>query len=88
MQSVNTPRWAFTTRLIEAGGDPSVGSVGDELDNALAETTVGSFKNELIWREGPWQRRRPRRDRDAHLGRLVQHRAAPRVPRRPHPSQG
>ena len=35
--------------------DPSVGSVGDVLDNALAETTFGSFKNELIWREGPWR---------------------------------
>ena len=46
---------AFTTRLIDAGVDPSVGSVGDALDNALAETTVGSFKNELIWREGPWR---------------------------------
>ena len=33
----------------------SVGSVGDALDNALAETTVGSFKNELIWRDGPWR---------------------------------
>ena len=46
---------AFTTRLVDAGVDPSVGSVGDALDNALAETTVGSFKNELIWREGPWR---------------------------------
>ncbi len=45
---------AFTTRLIKAGVDPSVGSVGDALDNAFAETTVGSFTNELIWREGPW----------------------------------
>ena len=44
---------AFTTRLIDAGVDPSVGSVGDAY--ALAETTVGSFKNELIWREGPWR---------------------------------
>ncbi|GFG84991.1 hypothetical protein MALGJ_16670 [Mycolicibacter algericus] len=34
---------------------PSVGSVGDALDNALAETTVGSFKNELIHRQGPWR---------------------------------
>jgi putative transposase len=31
---------AFTIRLVEAGVDPSVGSVGDALDNALAETTV------------------------------------------------
>lgn len=46
---------AFTTRLVDAGVDPSVGSVGDAYDNALAETTVGSFKNELIWREGPWR---------------------------------
>lgn len=45
---------AFTTRLIDAGADPSAGPVGDALDNALAETKVGSFKNELIWREGPW----------------------------------
>jgi putative transposase len=46
---------AFTTRLIDAGVDPSVGSVGDALDNALAETTVSSFKNELIRRQGPWK---------------------------------
>jgi putative transposase len=46
---------ALTTRLVEAGADPSVGSVGDALDNALAETTVGSFKTELIRRQGPWR---------------------------------
>jgi putative transposase len=46
---------AFTQRLIDQGVDPSVGSVGDALDNALAETTVGSFKNELIRRQGPWR---------------------------------
>ncbi|GFG87946.1 hypothetical protein MALGJ_46220 [Mycolicibacter algericus] len=46
---------AFTQRLIDEGVDPSVGSVGDALDNALAETTVGSFKNELIHRQGPWR---------------------------------
>ncbi|ETZ40523.1 integrase core domain protein [Mycobacterium avium MAV_120709_2344] len=46
---------AFTHRLIDEGVDPSVGSVGDALDNALAETTVGSFKNELIRRQGPWR---------------------------------
>jgi putative transposase len=46
---------AFTTRLLDAGVDPSVGSVGDAYDNALAETTVGSFKNELIRRQGPWR---------------------------------
>jgi putative transposase len=46
---------AFTQRLIAEGVDPSVGSVGDALDNALAETTVGSFKNEVIRRQGPWR---------------------------------
>jgi len=46
---------AMTQRLIDEGIDPSVGSVGDALDNALAETTVGSFKNELIRRQGPWR---------------------------------
>jgi putative transposase len=46
---------AFTQRLLNEGVDPSVGSVGDALDNALAETTVGSFKNELIRRQGPWR---------------------------------
>jgi putative transposase len=46
---------AFTQRLIDEGVDPSVGSIGDALDNALAETTVGSFKNELIRRQGPWR---------------------------------
>jgi putative transposase len=46
---------ALTQRLLDEGIDPSVGSVGDALDNALAETTVGSFKNELIRRKGPWR---------------------------------
>jgi putative transposase len=46
---------AFTQRLLDEGVDPSVGSVGDALDNAMAETTVGSFKNELIRRQGPWR---------------------------------
>jgi putative transposase len=46
---------AFTTRLIQAGVDASVGSVGDAYDNALAETTVGLFKTEWINRRGPWR---------------------------------
>jgi len=47
--------FAFTTRLIEAGVDPSVGSVGDAYDNALAETTIGLYKAEKINRQGPWK---------------------------------
>jgi putative transposase len=46
---------AMTQRLLDEGIDPSVGSVGDAYDNALAETTVGSFKIELIRRHGPWR---------------------------------
>lgn len=45
---------AFTARLLDAGIDPSVGSVGDAYDNALAESTIGSFKTEQINRNGPW----------------------------------
>jgi putative transposase len=46
---------AFTERLAAAGVDPSVGSVGDAYDNALAETVIGLFKTELIRRRGPWR---------------------------------
>ena len=46
---------AFTERLAGAGSQPSVGSVGDAYDNALAETTIGLFKTELIKAEGPWR---------------------------------
>lgn len=47
--------FAFTQRLIDAGVDPSVGSVGDAYDNALAESAIGLYKAELIWPEGPWR---------------------------------
>ena len=47
--------FAFTTRLIEAGVDASVGSVGDAYDNALAESQIGLYKAELIRPEGPWR---------------------------------
>ena len=46
---------AFTERLAAAGIDPSVGAVGDALDNALAESVIGLFKTELIRRHGPWR---------------------------------
>jgi putative transposase len=45
----------YTARLIEAGVEPSVGSVGDSYDNALAETINGLYKAELIHRRGPWR---------------------------------
>ena len=45
----------YTERLGEAGIEPSVGSVGDSYDNALAETINGLFKAEVIHRRGPWR---------------------------------
>lgn len=46
----------YTERLREAGIEPSVGSVGDSYDNALAESVIGLFKTEVIRRRGPWKR--------------------------------
>lgn len=45
----------YTERLAEAGIEPSVGSVGDSYDNALAETINGLYKAEVIHRKGPWR---------------------------------
>ncbi|MGY4408421.1 hypothetical protein ACVWW4_000157 [Bradyrhizobium sp. LB7.1] len=45
----------YTERLAEAGVEPSVGSVGDSYDNALAETINGLNKAEVIHRRGPWR---------------------------------
>ena len=46
---------AFTERLCDAGVDPSVGSVGDAYDNALAESQIGCYKTELINPDSPWR---------------------------------
>jgi putative transposase len=45
----------YTERLAEAGIAPSVGSVGDSYDNALAESSIGLYKTELIERRRPWR---------------------------------
>ncbi len=45
----------YSDRLAEAGIEPSVGSVGDSYDNALAETINGLFKTEIIHPNGPWR---------------------------------
>jgi putative transposase len=47
----------FTQHLIDAGVDASIGTVGDALDNALAESTIGLYKTELIKPHGPWHNR-------------------------------
>ena len=45
----------YSERLAEAKAQPSVGSVGDSYDNALAETIIGLYKTEVIHRRGPWR---------------------------------
>jgi transposase InsO family protein len=45
----------YTDRLAAAGIEPSVGSVGDSYDNALAESVIGLFKTEVTRRRGPWR---------------------------------
>jgi len=45
----------YTERLADAGLEPSVGTVGDSYDNALAETMIGLFKAEVIHGLGPWK---------------------------------
>jgi putative transposase len=47
--------FVFAAHLVEAGLDASIGTVGDALDNALMESTIGLYKTELIKKEGPWK---------------------------------
>jgi len=47
----------YTARLSDVGVMPSVGSVADSYDNAMAEALNGTFKAELIHRNGPWKTR-------------------------------
>ena len=46
---------AYTERLAEIHALPSIGSIGDSYDNALAESMNGLYKTELIRRQGPWR---------------------------------
>jgi transposase InsO family protein len=45
----------YTERLAAAGIEPSVGSTVDSYDNALAESVIGLYKTEEIYRRGPWK---------------------------------
>ena len=45
----------YTERLAEEGIDPSVGTVGDSYDNAMAESIIGLYKTEVIRPRGPWR---------------------------------
>jgi putative transposase len=49
---------AFTAELLDAGIAGSIGTVGDALDNALCESTIGLFKTEAVNLAGPaWKDR-------------------------------
>ena len=54
VESAEYTSLAFTEALAEAGVIGSIGSVGDALDNALMESTVGLYKTEVIDHERPW----------------------------------
>ncbi len=45
----------YSDRMADFGVEPSVGSVGDSYDNALAETIIGLYKAEVIHHRGPWR---------------------------------
>ena len=45
----------YAERLAEAGIAPSIGAAGDAYDNAMAESTIGLYKTELIYRHRPWK---------------------------------
>lgn len=48
----------YGERFAEIGATPSIGTVGDSYDNALAETVNGYYKTELVRghaRPGPWK---------------------------------
>ena len=62
----------YTERLAEAGIEPSVGSVGDSYDNALAETINGLYKAEVIHRRGSWRTIEAVEFATLGMGRLVQ----------------
>jgi transposase InsO family protein len=46
---------AIVKQAEQRSNEPSVGTVGDAYDNALAESHIGLFKTDLIRRRGPWK---------------------------------
>jgi putative transposase len=72
----------YSQRLLRGGIEPSVGSVGDSYDNALAETINGLFKTEIIHRRGPWRSARSGRIWHPQMGRLVQQSSLARTDRK------
>ena len=61
-REVNTRQLLYTERLDDVGAAPSIGTVGDSFDNAMAESVMGLFKTELhrnpaalAANGGPWK---------------------------------
>ena len=74
----------FGERLAEIGAVPSIGTVGDSYDNALAEAVNVLYKTELHPRACPGTvaDRRRRGARHARVGPLAQQRTAARLSQR------
>jgi putative transposase len=45
----------YTLRLDDVGAVPSIGSVGDSYDNAMAESLIGLYKTECVKIDGPFR---------------------------------
>jgi putative transposase len=56
IESAQYTSFRYTSRLAEVGVMPSIGSVADSFDNAMAESLIGTFKAELINRRS-WRTR-------------------------------
>jgi putative transposase len=59
--------WRLGETLLLSGMVPSIGSVGDAYDNALAETTIGLYKTEAVRDDSPFRRGPFRRLADVEL---------------------
>jgi putative transposase len=45
----------YANRLGDVGALPSIGTVGDSYDNAMAESNIGLYKTECVSRDGPFR---------------------------------
>jgi integrase-like protein len=62
----------FTQHLIDSDIDASIGTAGDAYDNALAQSTIGLYKTELIKPQGPWHNKNEVEIVTAAWGGMVQ----------------
>ena len=79
---------AYTDTLAEHGVAPSVGTVGDSYDNALAEPVNGLYKAELIYSRTTWPSTSAVEFGNTGVGELVEPPAPARSTRLPHPGRG